>query len=76
MVKSWSIFTYIGLDYFTTIQAITCRLLQTEAQGDSLESYYNKVPEMLKGLVELVYDLNNHPSIRLIESLLYFSLYY
>ncbi|MCF8494377.1 MAG: MBL fold metallo-hydrolase [Rickettsiaceae bacterium] len=47
------------------------RTLQTEAQGDSLESYYARIPTPLKGLIELVYDLNNHPSIRLIESLIY-----
>ena len=45
--------------------------LQVEAQGDSLESYYARIPTHLKGLIELVYDLNNHPSIRLIEPLLY-----
>lgn len=45
--------------------------LQAEAQGDSLESYYSRIPVPLKGLIELVYDLNNHPSIRLIESLIY-----
>ena len=47
------------------------RSLQAEAQGDSLESYYARIPNPLKGLIELVYDLNNNPSIRLIESLIY-----
>ena len=51
------------------------RVLQSEAQGDSLDSYYDRIPTTLKGLVELVYDLNNHPSIRLIESLIY-QIYY
>jgi len=46
------------------------RLLQSE-EGDSLEGYYQKLPENLKGLVELVYDLNNHASIKLIEPLFY-----
>ena len=45
--------------------------LQAEAQGDSLESCYARIPNPLKGLIELVYDLNHHPSIRLIEPLLY-----
>lgn len=45
--------------------------LQLEALGDSLELLYNNIPSALKGLVELVYDLNNHPSIRLIEPLIY-----
>lgn len=44
-------------------------ILQTEATGGSLNHLYEKVPENLKGLVELVYDLNSHPSLRLIESL-------
>lgn len=46
-------------------------MLQTEAIGGSLNHLYEKVPENLKGLVELVYDLNSHPSLRLIEPLIY-----
>lgn len=51
------------------------KILQAEAQGDSLEPYYDRVPTLLKGLIELVYDLNNHPSIRLIEPLIYKNYY-
>lgn len=51
-------------------------MLQREADGHSLEPLYQKVPEILKGYVELVYDLNNHPSIRFIEGMLYRSPYY
>ncbi len=47
------------------------KILQTEAQGDSLEELYARIPQPLKGLVELVYDLNNHPSIRIIEPFVY-----
>lgn len=47
------------------------RIIQTEALGDTLDNYYNLIPAPLKGLIELVYDLNNHPSIRLIEPLIY-----
>lgn len=47
------------------------RTLQVEAQGDSLEAHYDRIPEPLKGLVELVYDLNNHASARLVEPLIY-----
>ncbi|MBV9389910.1 MAG: MBL fold metallo-hydrolase [Chroococcidiopsidaceae cyanobacterium CP_BM_ER_R8_30] len=50
--------------------------LMHEANGYSIEPIYQKVPERLKGYVELVYDLNNHPSIRFIEGLLYKSKYY
>lgn len=47
------------------------RMLQSEAQGSSLDNMYQKIPENLKGLVELVYDLNHKPSLRLIEPLIY-----
>jgi L-ascorbate metabolism protein UlaG (beta-lactamase superfamily) len=51
------------------------RVLQAEAQGDSLEKLYSSIPNPLKGFIELVYDLNNHPSIRLIEPLIYRNYY-
>ena len=51
-------------------------LLMTEANGHSLEALYERVPEPLKGYVELVYDLNNFPSLRFIEALLYASPYF
>ena len=50
--------------------------LDREAKGLSLEPLYAKVPGTLRGYVELVYDLNNNPSIRFIEGLLYRSPYY
>jgi L-ascorbate metabolism protein UlaG (beta-lactamase superfamily) len=52
------------------------KLLKTQAKGHSLEPLYEKVPEILKGYVELVYDLNNNPSFRFFESLLYDSNYF
>lgn len=52
------------------------KLLKTQAKGYSLESLYEQVPDILKGYVELVYDLNNHPSFRVFESLLYKSEFY
>ncbi len=51
-------------------------LLREKATGYSLESLYPEVPGCLQGYVELVYDLNNHPSFRLIEPLLYHSPFY
>jgi L-ascorbate metabolism protein UlaG (beta-lactamase superfamily) len=51
-------------------------LLREQGKGHSLHPLYEKVPEILRGYVELVYDLNNHPSFRLIEPLLYRSKYY
>src|SRR5262249_50439308 len=50
--------------------------LRAHAKGFSLQPLYNTVPDILKGYVELVYDLNNNPSFRLIEPLLYESRYY
>jgi L-ascorbate metabolism protein UlaG (beta-lactamase superfamily) len=46
-------------------------LLRKKAAGYSLEPLYAEVPGCLQGYVELVYDLNDHPSFRLIEPLLY-----
>lgn len=51
-------------------------MLTAEALGDSLEPLYAKVPQPLKGYVELVYDSTHHPSFRLVEGLLYRSRYY
>jgi L-ascorbate metabolism protein UlaG (beta-lactamase superfamily) len=51
-------------------------LLRTQARGFSLQPLYQQVPDILKGYVELVYDLNHNPSFRLIEPLLYRSRYY
>ncbi len=52
------------------------KILAEEAGGLSLEPLYGKVPDALRGYVELVYDLNNNPSVRFIEGLLYHSPYY
>lgn len=51
------------------------KIIQNEAKGSSLETLYKLIPPLLKGCVELVYDLNNHPSIRLIEPFLYRAYY-
>ncbi|UXA53245.1 MBL fold metallo-hydrolase [Xanthomonas prunicola] len=51
-------------------------LLRQQASGQSLESLYAQIPGELAGLVELVYDLNDHPGLRLLEGLLYRSRFY
>lgn len=51
-------------------------ILRTQAKGYSLQPLYQMVPDILKGYVELVYDLNHNPSFRIIEPLLYRSRYY
>jgi L-ascorbate metabolism protein UlaG (beta-lactamase superfamily) len=52
------------------------KILKSHQKGYSLESLYDDIPEILKGYVELVYDLNNNPSFRFFESLLYKSEFY
>ncbi|HYC30066.1 MAG TPA: hypothetical protein VEB42_14635, partial [Chitinophagaceae bacterium] len=44
--------------------------------GFGLEGVYEKVPELLKGYVELYYDRNNNPDFRFFEQLLYQSEFY
>lgn len=52
------------------------QLLKQHGKGYSLEPLYEQVPDLLKGYVELVYDLNSTPSFRFFEPLLYNSPYY
>jgi L-ascorbate metabolism protein UlaG (beta-lactamase superfamily) len=47
------------------------KLLSDGVCGQSLDPLYQKVPEPLRGYVELVYDLHNRPSVRFIEALIY-----
>jgi L-ascorbate metabolism protein UlaG (beta-lactamase superfamily) len=51
-------------------------MLKANAKGYALEELYEKVPERLRGYVELTYDLNNNVSFRIFESLFYQSEYY
>ncbi len=50
--------------------------LSSQADGLSLDSYYEKLPSELRGYVELVYDYYDHPIVRFFEGLLYQSNYY
>ena len=52
------------------------KLLVTEAKGFGLDNLYDKIPNILKGYVELFYDRNNNADFRFFESLLYESEYY
>lgn len=52
------------------------QLLLTECKGFGLESAYRKVPEALKGYVELFYDRHENPGFRIFEALLYKSEYF
>jgi len=51
-------------------------LLASEAKGYTLIHLYEKIPQPLRGFIELGYDLNNNPSIRFLERMLYRSRYY
>lgn len=46
------------------------------AKGQSLEPFYDKMPDEMRGCVELVYDYYNRPTVRFLENLLYESRYY
>ena len=58
------------LDFAEGLKTLDAMLAQ-EARGNSLVELYQKVPGPLRGYVEIGYDLNNNPSIRFIESMLY-----
>jgi L-ascorbate metabolism protein UlaG (beta-lactamase superfamily) len=47
-----------------------------EAKGQSLDPYYHRLPEALRGYLELTYDYYNRPAVRFFEGLLYESPYY
>jgi L-ascorbate metabolism protein UlaG (beta-lactamase superfamily) len=51
-------------------------LLRAQAKGFSLRPLYEQIPAILRGYVELGYDVFNQASYRLIEPLLYRSRYY
>jgi L-ascorbate metabolism protein UlaG (beta-lactamase superfamily) len=51
-------------------------MLRRSAKGFSLAPLYEEIPRILRGYIELVYDLNNNPSFRIIEPLLYKSHFY
>lgn len=56
--------------FATELRALDQKL-QSFGKGGSLDKYYEELPECLRGMVELSYDLNNHPGTRLLEELLY-----
>lgn len=53
-----------------------CNYVNAEAKGQSLEPFYAKIPDSMRGFVELLYDYYSNPVVRLLESLLYESRYY
>jgi len=65
-------------DNLELARAITAafELVTREATGHSLEPLYGRLPGPVRGYAELLYDYYNHPTVRLIEGLLYESPYY
>ena len=63
------------IDFADSVKAVD-EMLKSEAKGYSLEPLYRNIPPNLRGYVELVYDLNDNPSVRFLEGLLYKSRYY
>lgn len=63
------------IEFAKAIKALD-KLLDSEATGYGLEDLYTKVPDILRGYVELYYDRNNNPGFRFFESLLYQSEFY
>jgi L-ascorbate metabolism protein UlaG (beta-lactamase superfamily) len=63
------------IEFAKAVKALD-KLLDSEATGYGLEDLYPKVPEILRGYVELYYDRNNNPGFRFFESLLYQSEFY
>lgn len=51
-------------------------LLFEHTSGESIEYLYSKIPDPLKGCVELFLDMEHRPSYRIIEPLMYRSSFY
>lgn len=58
------------IEFAEAIQELD-QMLNNEAKGFSLVELYPRIPKPLRGFVELAYDLNNQPSIRFFERMLY-----
>ena len=63
------------LELSTALTELNTMLMES-AKGFSLDGLYPRIPEILRGYVELAYDLNNQPAYRVIEPLLYRSRFY
>lgn len=63
------------LELAEAVKELDSILLET-ADGTSLIDLYQEVPDILKGVVELVYDMQHKPSFRFIEAFIYDSRFY
>ncbi|WP_323137492.1 MBL fold metallo-hydrolase [Paraliomyxa miuraensis] len=64
-----------SVEFAAAVQALDM-MLNEHPRGMSLEELYPKVPALLRGYVELGYDVRNQPSMRFIERMLYRSEHY
>lgn len=64
------------LEFAECIETLNEKLLKFNEEPVSLQGVYQDIPEKFRGLFEFVYDLNNQPSLRVIEPLLYTSQLY
>ncbi|HSN96762.1 MAG TPA: MBL fold metallo-hydrolase, partial [Candidatus Nanopelagicales bacterium] len=63
------------IEFAAALRALDAALNE-HPRGMSLEELYPKVPEILRGYVELCYDLRHQPSMRFVEAMLYRSPFY
>ncbi|MFK8017906.1 MAG: MBL fold metallo-hydrolase [Gammaproteobacteria bacterium] len=65
-------------DYVALCDAVTelDEMLRNHTSGESIEGFYSRVPEPLRGYVELTMDMEHRPSFRIMESLVYQSKLY
>lgn len=75
-LRDWTKTTRADMIELSNAIAELDNLLKSSATGFALTPLYNSVPAPLRGYVELIYDLNNNASFRLIEPLLYRSKYH
>ena len=64
-----------NMELATTVTEFS-NYINREARGQSLEPFYEKAPEMLRGYIELLYDYHSNPLVRFLESFFYESRYY
>lgn len=64
------------INFSKAIEDLNKLLDKEKTNGLSLERVYENIPSIIRGYVELVYDLSNQASFRFIERLLYKSEFY
>ena len=75
-LRDWTVHERADLIQLSAALSQLDAMLRANAKGFSLHPLYAQVPEILKGYVELLYDLHGHPTFRLVESLMYKSRFF